>query len=493
MRWEHVLDAVQRRQWRGVRLTGITEDTRRLVPGMVFVARQGSAVDGHAFLAEARARGAAFTVGERAAAGDRPDARVPDAARALALLVSLWHGHPARGLTLVAITGTNGKSTVAHLVATILRAAGIRAAHTGTLGYRFEGDTTPPTHTTPPAETLYPLLRRWKDAGATHVVMEVSAQALTQARVAACRFEAAAVTNFSRDHGEFYQDAAAYRAAKATLFRDLTTGVAVWPEDEPACAPFAAAAASAGLRPVTFGAEGDVRGDIVGSADMGGSVIRLTLAAHGAFSLPLPFPGRHNLRNAMCAAALALGLGVPAEAIALGLRHAEPIPGRGVLLRSDRGVTVVVDYAHNPVALRAVLAMARAGTAGRLLAVLGPRGDRDRGKRPLMGAILAAFADTAILTSDHPGSEDAAEAARPMLAAARDCGLDTTFVPNRAEAIAAAAARARPGDCLVITGKGSEPWSDDDGGWPGSTDVAVVLECLRQPAEAPAAAVARRA
>ncbi len=476
VQWEQALAAVRARHYRGADVLGVTEDTHRLIPGMVFVARPGRHADGHAFLTEARERGALLTVGERAVAADLPDVVVPDAAAALSHLVSAWWGDPGAGMVLVGVTGTNGKTTVAHLLAQILRAAGYRAGQVGTLGFRFEDDFSATHHTTPPPEVLYPLLCRWRDAGCTHVVMEVSAQALSQRRVAALRFAAAALTGFSRDHGEYYQDLQEYRRAKEELFSALTSGSAVLPRDDPQYAAFAAAAA--GCRILTFGPGGEVQGEPAGTAELGGGRIRLQLPDERERVLHFPLPGMHNLRNALCAAATALSLGVQARAIFEGLSAAGSVPGRAMVLRAPGGMTAVVDYAHNPAALKEILRTVRAGTPGRLYAVLGPRGERDRGKRPLMGAILAAFADAAVITSDRPGSELPEEAAAPMLQAARDCGLRAEFVADRGEAIAMAAARLRRGDCLLVTGKGLEPWGAGDSAVLPASDAEILRRCV---------------
>lgn len=471
MRLEAALHAVAERRYRGIALAGVTEDTRRLEAGMVFVARRGHRVDGHDFLPEARARGAAFTVGEH-----DTDVVVDDSASALADLVSAWYGDPGSHLTLIGITGTNGKSTVAHLLASVLGAAGQSVGLIGTTGYTFGPATEPATHTTPPPEKLYPLLRKWADAGASHVVMEVSAQALAQRRAASLRFAASALTSFSREHGEAFPSPAAYRSAKATLFRKLTAGVAVLPHDEPTFAVFARAAS--GLDLLTFGRGGDMQGTSDPDPALGPSAVALRWEGHW-IRFPFRLPGRHNLRNAMCAAAIGVGLGLGPETIEAGLRAATAVPGRGIVLRTVEGATVIVDYAHNPAALKAVLGMARAAVRGRLHVVLGPRGERDPGKRPLMGMVLAAIADSAILTSDRPASEDPSEAARSMLGAARTCGLDAVFIADRERAIAEGASRLGPGDCLVITGKGLEAWGADDSVGPMASDLEALAGHVR--------------
>ncbi len=476
MRWERVLAAVRQRRLDGAAITGVTEDSRRVRPGMVFVARRGFHVDGHDLLEQARAAGAGLTVGERRLAPGLPDVVVSCSDHALADLVSAWHGDPGRHLVMAGVTGTNGKTTTTLLLAAVLRAAGFAAGSIGSVGYAFGSERQPAEHTTPPPEVLYALLARWRAAGATHAAVEVSAQALSQGRVAACRFRVAALTGFSRDHGEYYADAAAYLQAKLSLFCDLPAdGVAVLPAADPHLAAFVTAAGQ--RRQVLYGPEGDVRVLDVHPAGAAGTSLRLRLGAQGARQLRLPLPGWHNVHNALCAAAAALALGVPADAIAAGLEAAPPVPGRGTLLRDGAGRLVLIDYAHNPEALRAVLRLARDLVPGRVHAVLGPRGQRDRGKRPLMGAVLAALADAATITCDRPAGEDPGQAAQSMVQAARDCGLYARFVPDRASALAAASAVLEPGDCLVVTGKGMEPWLGD-GSADGTTDMDVLIGLL---------------
>ncbi len=484
MRWERVLAAVRQRRLDGAVITGVTEDSRRVRPGMIFVARRGFHVDGHDLLAQAREAGATLTVGDRLLGPGLPDVVVPCSDHALADLVSAWHGDPGRHLVMAGVTGTNGKTTTTHLLASILRAAGFAVGSVGSVGYSFASERLPAEHTTPPPEVLYELLARWRAAGATHAAVEVSAQALSQGRVAACRFSVAALTGFSRDHGEYYADATAYLQAKLSLFRALPShGVAVLPAADPHLAAFQAAAA--GRRSVLYGPDGEVRVLDMHPAGAAGTSLRLRLGAQGARQLRLPLPGWHNVHNALCAAAAALVLGVQADAIAAGLEATPPVPGRGTLLRDTAGRLVLIDYAHNPEALRAVLRLARELAPGRVHAVLGPRGQRDRGKRPLMGAVLAALADTATITCDRPAGEDPRQAAQSMVQAARDCGLHVRFLPDRAAALSAATAALEPGDCLVVTGKGMEPWLGD-GSFDGTTDMDVLTRHLPGLAPAPA-------
>jgi len=446
---------------------------------MVFVARRGQHTDGHDLLSAARRQGAAFTVGERRLGRGLPDVLVPDPAAAVAHLVSAWYGDPGRRLTLIGITGTNGKTTAAQLTAAIFTAAGHAVGTVGTLGYSFGGQTAQGDHTTPPPEILYRILAEWLAAGASHVVLEVSAQALSQRRTAACPFAAAALTGFARDHGEFYPDQDAYREAKASLFRDLR-GVAVLPAptaDDADQAAFAAAAADAD-RTVFYGPDGMVRGRSLRSRGLLGTWMELQLPGEaGPRRLLLPIPGQHNVANATCAAASAWSLGISADTIVAALEVAAPPPGRALCLRlSAQGAWAVLDYAHNPAALAATLRWLRQSIPGRVYVVLGARGERDPGKRPLMGAVVAALSDGAVFTSDRPAGETPESAAASMLSAARDCGARAVFIRDRAQAIAHAASLLQDGDCVLVAGKGTEPWQDDSPTRGGVDDPTILRE-----------------
>ncbi len=485
-----VLRAVADHHWNGKPLSGVTEDSRRVRPGMVFVARRGRQVDGHLFLSAARQAGAALTVGEYRLSPDSPDILVSDGGKALAELVSAWYGDPGRNLTLVGITGTNGKTTTAYLTASILAASGRAVGTIGTLGYRFAEEIEEPSHTTPPPETLYRLLHDWGENGATHIVMEASAQALAQGRTAACPFRVAALTNITRDHGEYFRTMDSYRRAKRVLFTELgRDATAVLPSDDPEARPFVAAIAAPTLY---YGDGGMVTATEHGDPTLDGTAMVLSINGRGHHVF-LPLPGLYNIRNALCASAAAHALGIPDLAIVEGLEKAEPVVGRTVVFETPAGVRAVIDYAHNPAGLVSVLRLLRGTTLGRLCVVMGARGHRDKGKRPLMGAVIAALADELVLTSDRPLSEDPAQAAKPMLTAAQACGLPTRFVRDRAQAIAEVALTMEPRDCLLVSGKGSEPWLGDSAAGP-ITDLQALRACLPDLAlrQIPGASKARR-
>lgn len=475
--WPEVLQAAERRSWRGEALRGLGEDSRRVGPAWLFVAVPGTRTDGHAFVRAAVAAGARLVVGERPCTDAVPCCVVPDARRALSALAAAWFGRPARRLRLVGITGTNGKTTAAHFAGSVLAASGHRPCTVGTLGAEYAGRPLGDGHwTTPPPVELHGTLARALEAGADAGVLEVSVQAISQSRVADCPFEAAAITTLARDHRELYPDHASYVAAKAELFRSLDPGAAsVLNRGLP---EFPMLRAACPGRVLTFGPGGDVEAVQVCGHGLHGSDLRLRLPGCASpLGVRVRLPGPHNVDNALCAAALGAALHLPAEAIVAGLQALASVPGRLEVL-AHRPCRVVVDYAHNPAGLRTLLRLLREGTPGRLVLVLGPRGERDPGKRPLMGAVAAALADEVVVTSDRPAGEDAAEAGRAVCEAVRDAGVPVRFVGDRLEALAAALRGRRAGDCVVAVGKGREPWEGDSAA-AGLDDVRALRGLLR--------------
>lgn len=432
-------------------IDAIVVDSRRVRPGALFVALRGASLDGHAFAAAALAAGAAAVVVDRAA-GDVAGPRivVADTHAALSRLAAAFYGQPSRALRAIGVTGTNGKTTVTHLVAGILTAAGQPCGVIGTLGVAFAGDRRDVALTTPLAHDLHALLAELRDTGAAAVAMEVSSHALALARVDDVAFSIAALTNVTRDHLDFHGDFATYAATKRRLFERAPA--AVLNADDALGAAWAAELAAAGVAVTTYGfAPGvDVRATGV-TLGAGGSAFTVD----GARAM-LPLPGRFNVANALCALAIARRCGV-ADAVALAaLATAAAVPGRMERVAGD-GVSVLIDYAHTPDALASVLATARETTTGEVRVVFGCGGDRDRGKRPEMGRIAAELADRVTVTTDNPRSESpetiAAEIVAGMTAPVR-----ATIELDRATAIGAAITGARPGDVVVIAGKGHETY-----------------------------------
>ncbi|HEX4497490.1 MAG TPA: UDP-N-acetylmuramoyl-L-alanyl-D-glutamate--2,6-diaminopimelate ligase [Thermoanaerobaculia bacterium] len=438
-------------------VAGVEHDSRRVQPGDLFVALPGERFDGRAFAAAAAAAGAVAVVGPaptEAAAAVKLPWLVTDAPRALlGPLAARVHGHPERELILAGVTGTNGKSTVATLVAAILTAAGHPAGFIGTLGYSFQGKTYAGAHTTPEASDLFRLLRAMRDDGAAAVAMEVSSHALAMGRVDGAGFDAAAFTNLTRDHLDFHPDLEDYFATKRQLFDRLKAGrrPAVNVDD-----PYGRRLAAEIPDALTFGERGEVSAREVVMTTAGISGVLVTPRGELPFASGLL--GGYNLSNLLAAAAVAETLELPHAAVAAALAVQRPVAGRMEPVDRGQPFAVYVDYAHTDAALDAALRSARQSVGGGKVAVVfGCGGDRDRGKRPLMGQVAGELADLVIATSDNPRSED------PLaILASVEEGLKASgnrsyrLLPDRREAIRAVIAAAEPGWAVVVAGKGHE-------------------------------------
>jgi len=446
-------------------VAGIADDSRKVAAGQCFVAVPGLRQDARRFIPDAVARGAALVVIEGAAVADIsvPQVAVPSAREAVALLGDAWHGHPTRTMTVVGITGTNGKTTTSYLVEALLRAHGLRTGVLGTI--RYVGGTTAmdANQTTPDALQLLALLAQMRDDGVNGVAMEVSSHALAQARVEALAFDVAVFTNLTQDHLDFHGTFDEYRRAKRRLFELLSRSpkprrTAVVNADDPA-----AGSMSSGLTldVIRFGlGEGaDVRAIEHSSALDGIRMIVATPA--GRFALTSPLIGEHNVMNLLGAIGVGLALGLTPDTIAATLAHVGAVPGRFEQVKAGQPFLVVVDYAHTPDALERVLTTARKLTSGRLGVVFGCGGDRDRTKRPIMGGIAARLADQVWVTSDNPRSERPGAIIDEIVTGVReipDAAARYLTEPDRAAAIRAALTWGRRGDTVVIAGKGHETY-----------------------------------
>ena len=437
------------------RVHGVTDDSRQVVAGGAIVAVRGAAADGHAYLPKAEAAGAALAIVEDAAATSLPALIVRDGRRAAAIAAATWYGRPADTLRLLAVTGTNGKTTTVGMLRHLFDLPGAPSASIGTLGVLAgsHGDPVPGGGglTTPGPVELQRLLRLLADRGVRTVAMETSSHALHQQRVDGVAFAAAIFTNLTRDHLDYHGTMEAYFAAKASLVQHLAPdGVAIVNADDAAWA----ALAPAGHRVVTFGmaAHADVRADAL-SFDGHGS--RFTLRAFGdAAAVTLPLIGDFNVANALGAAATAIACGHAVRAVVDRLHTLPQVPGR--LERLAAVPTVLRDYAHTPDALERALQAVRPFTPGRLRVVFGCGGDRDRGKRPVMGELAERFADDVYLTSDNPRTEDPERILDDIEAGMR-LGRHRRIEDRRA-AIAAALAEAATGDVVLLAGKGHETY-----------------------------------
>jgi len=441
------------------RVTGVFDDSRRVQPGGVFVALQGTQADGRRYLGDALQRGAAVLIGEDLQpTGDALVVSVPDARTALARLAVRWHGlddAAASPLHLLGITGTNGKTTAAFMTQAILRAAGLRCGMLGTVHRDLYGRRVAAEMTTPGPLELTACLRDCRAAGAQVVVMEVSSHALAQRRTEGLQFRAAAFTNLTQDHLDYHGTMDAYCAAKRRLFTGLDeAAVAVVNRDD---RYHEVLLGGCRARVVTYALDGDadVTAQIVREG-LAGTVYRLRLGG-AEFVLGSALAGRHNVYNALAAASLARALGTPTEAIERGLSAVRSVPGRLQRVACLPGVEVVVDYAHTPDALRNIVGVLKPLTRGRLIVVFGCGGDRDRLKRPLMAQAAAELGDMMVVTSDNPRSEDPQQIIADVLegfdAAAR---RRVRVEPDRGRAIRAALAAAGEGDVVLIAGKGHE-------------------------------------
>jgi UDP-N-acetylmuramoyl-L-alanyl-D-glutamate--2,6-diaminopimelate ligase len=462
----------------------VRDDSRLVHPGDLFVAVPGAKADGRRFLADAIARGAAAVVLEgehpvEVAAFGGVVVRVASARRALARIAANRFA-AAEALALTAVTGTNGKTTTTYILESMLRAAGASPGVIGTVTYRGAGlpaGGRPAPLTTPGALELHALFAEMRGGGATDVVLEASSHALAQGRLDGCAFRVAALTNLTQDHLDYHGTMEEYFEAKAILFErlvDRTRGVAVTFVDDEAGRRMRQRATGARLGVArATGAQAASAEVVVLERELGADGIRAALATPiGRLELASPLVGEYNLANLALSVGMAVGRGLPAEAIVAGAA-AIAVPGRLERVANDRGVLCVVDYAHTPDALERAIAAMRPLVApgGRLIVVFGCGGDRDRGKRPIMGEIAARDADIAIVTSDNPRTEDPGaivdailegvrRTAAPMLAAAglRGAARGTYAEVDRRAAIRLAGAAARPGDVLLVAGKGHEDY-----------------------------------
>lgn len=430
----------------------VTHDSRRAGPGVLFVAVRGFRADGHAFAAKAAEAGSPALCVEREVATGVTQLVVADTRRALPLLATAVHGHPSRSLHLVGVTGTNGKTTVVHLIEAIASGAGKRTGIVGTVGARIGDRAVPASRTTPEASDLQRLLAQMVAEGVDLAALEVSSHALSLHRVDGTWFEVAAFTNLSRDHLDFHGDLAHYYAAKASLFKPDRVGHAViWIDDAHG------ARLAAGVTVPVTSVGWDEHADIhAADAELGLDGSRFTLVVPGGrIPVELPMAGGFNLGNALIAAGCAVRMGFSPHEVAAGLAGAPVVPGRFERVDAGQPFGVVVDYAHTPEGIEAVVAAARALTAGRVILVVGAGGDRDRSKRPLMGE-AASRADQVIVTSDNPRSEDPAAIMSQVAAGLSESTTQLTTEIDRRRAIRAAVRSASPGDMVLILGKGHE-------------------------------------
>ncbi|MFQ5792741.1 MAG: UDP-N-acetylmuramoyl-L-alanyl-D-glutamate--2,6-diaminopimelate ligase [Acidobacteriota bacterium] len=455
-------------------IAGIACDSRLVKDGFLFVAVRGQKADGHLFIGEAVGRGARAVMCEKGSVTVRTATRiiVSGTRRALARAAANFHANPSKSIGLVGITGTNGKTTVNHLVYNILVSAGLPSGMIGTIEYRIGDEVIAAERTTPDPLVVNSLIARMRAKGCRYVVMEVSSHSLDQHRVGALDFDVAVFTNLSRDHLDYHKTKKNYLQAKALLFESLSPEEKNgFPRRGVICTDQSAGRYIAGRTPVpvlTYGLSGgaDVTAEDVRLHRSGSSFTART--PWGSLGIESCLLGRHNVCNILAAVAVGLCQGVEAGTIQRAVRNTPPIPGRLEFIPNGRGYTVVVDYAHTEDALRNVLESLRKITRGKLIVVFGCGGDRDRGKRSKMAVVSSKLADFVVVTSDNPRSEEPMEIISEIVRGFRGRACEVgkgsfTIEPDRREAIAAAISMARDGDTVLIAGKGHETYQEFNG------------------------------
>ena len=457
-------------------INSISWDSRTLEPGALFVALPGDKTDGGLYIQEALERGAAAVLCGPGPACPGPCLIAEDPRLAFALVSTNWFGRPGDGMTLIAVTGTNGKTTTTSLLKELLE--GVLHTRVGLIGTNRNliGSTELPAHrTTPDSYELQGLLRRMADAGCTHVVMEASSHALVQRRTAGLTFAAGVFTNLTQDHLDYHKTMEEYRRAKGLLFDQSET--AVFNLDDEAGRWYAGRVTC----PVLTYSENSARADLCARnlRLFPGHVEFEALTLGHLARIHLPIPGGFTVYNALAALAAGLALGLPLEDMARVMPSVHGVKGRVEVVPVPRAFTVLIDYAHTPNALENILLTAREFTAGRLICLFGCGGDRDRTKRPLMGAAVEELADLAVVTSDNPRTEEPMAIIRDILAGMTGGGAEVHVEPDRRAAIAWALDQGRPGDVIVLAGKGHETYQEINGVQVPLDEREVVAEFFR--------------
>ncbi len=430
-------------------------DSREVQPGDLFVAIRGYETDGHQYIDKALAQGAAAIVCEEARAGV-PAVIVQNSRAALADIAANRFGHPAQGMTMIGVTGTNGKTTTTYLIKHILEAQGHKVGLIGT-NQNLVGDEVVETErTTPESYELHALFARMRDAGCTHVIMEVSSHSLVLDRVRGIPFAVGAFTNLTQDHLDFHKTMEDYRKAKALLFTMCRTGVLNL--DDPAADKMIADARCPVL---TFSAQSDNANLSAKNVQLHADGVDFICATEGALArVHLGIPGLFSVHNALCALGCAVALDIPLERAAAALGDAHGVKGRAEVVPTPTDYTVLIDYAHSPDGVENILKAVRGFSKGRVIAIFGCGGDRDRTKRPKMGALAAQLADLCVVTSDNPRTEQPEAIIADIVEGMHGSKTPYEVICDRREAIRWALAHARKDDTLVFMGKGHETYQE---------------------------------
>lgn len=446
-----------------VEISSVEADSRRVAAGSLFVAVRGVSVDGHTFISKAEAQGAAAIVCEELPAELSPAVTyvvTPESREALGLLASAWYGEPSRLLTLVGVTGTNGKTTIATLLYEMFRLFGEKVGLLSTVCNYVDDRAIPTDHTTPDPLTLHRLLREMVDAGCRYAFMEVSSHSVDQRRIAGLEFAGGIFTNLTRDHLDYHKTVQAYLKAKKRFFDDLPQDAFALTNADEKNGAVMLQNTRAAKHTYALNTLADYKGRIIESRLDG-----TTLEVNGR-EVEVQFVGKFNAYNLLAVYGAACLLGENPEKVLIALSRLVPVSGRFQTLHAPQKYTAIIDYAHTPDALTNVLTSIRevVGRRGHVITVVGAGGNRDKGKRPLMAQEAAKWSDKVILTSDNPRYEKPQDILDDMLA-----GLDaaqrrrTLVIADRREAIRAATQLAQPGDVVLVAGKGHEDYQEIEG------------------------------
>ena len=436
-----------------IEITGITNDSRKVTEGCAFVCIVGTASDGHDYAAAAAEKGAAVIIAQRDT-GLSDQIVVADTHKAYAKGCAAFFGNPAESLKLIGITGTNGKTTVTYLIKSVLEQLGCKVGLIGTIKNMICDEELEAKNTTPDAYELHGLFRRMVDAGCEYCVMEVSSHALDQDRVNGLHFAVAGYTNISQDHLDYHKTMENYVDAKKKLFSMCDVGVFNaddgWYERMCSDVP---------CRKITYSAENGTSDYIAKGAIFRADGVNFELIGDSVINrIKLKTPGRFSVYNGLCAASMVLALGFDFAKVSAALCNSTAVKGRAEVVPTGRDFTVIIDYAHTPDGIENILATMEQIKTGRLVALFGCGGDRDRTKRPKMAAAAAEYADFLIVTSDNPRTEDPQSIINDALEGLKDTDTPYVVVVNRAEAIRYAIENAKPNDIIVLMGKGHETY-----------------------------------
>ncbi len=460
------VEIVERRGALDRPVTAVTDDSRAVAAGSLFVAVKGERVDGHAFVGQAvRAGAAAIVAQEPVETGALPLVRVIDSRKALGLIGGRFYGDPSAKLSMIGVTGTNGKTTTTYLCKALLEGIGRRVGLIGTVAYQIGAETIPASHTTPGALELQGLLAKMTQAGLNSVVMEVSSHALAMDRAAGCEYDAAVFTNLTQDHLDYHRTMEEYFQAKLRLFTGLGAGKKTGQRALVNMDDSYGARVRAACRVPVWGYA------VKGRADLTAEQVRLSMngttftaaTPAGTFAVESRLVGEHNVYNLLGAIGVALHAGATCDQVCKAVSRVSNVPGRFERVSAGQDFTVVVDYAHTEDALLRLLTAAQALKTHRIITVFGCGGDRDRGKRPKMGRAAVEHSDVVVLTSDNPRTEDPMAILREVEVGVREAlqsrsRVEYHLVPDRREAIGTAVRLARPGDIVLIAGKGHEDY-----------------------------------